>query len=233
MVSSDHQNHLNELGAVVRELSSEPQQRKHTSNADVLREDIGDRHATVSEFLSTIIRDGGDEVGRLPDHAQFLCPGVVHRHLRGLAFWCFHNFTFLNELGVNLIDHVWQLVEGVWDEKTGFFHCLVFCCGGLHVTSSLSTSVSKLHLCGEAGSASANAPSNHWFCDAALLLGLNEVVLIQATDFTQQKQHLGLGVVLVSQEVVQEAAARIAITTNRNTFIDSVGVAGHDVVQFV
>ena len=138
------------------------------------------------------------------------------------------------------------------------------------ITASLSSSVSELHLVhisaiqcnnlkgcktlrsrlsGEARSASADAPSNHWLCDAALLLGLsstkkmfiitvatssgqhysdrkigmltkvkmlqvtsdvcvglepfqrsglNEVVLVQATNFTQQKQHLCLGVVLRS-----------------------------------
>lgn len=169
-----------------------------------------------------------------------------------------------------------------WQFSVHLTICLVLCSCSFHVSSSLgpthyiliewmeewklivitslSTSVSELHLVqkksaiqrnnlkgcktfksrlsGEAGSASADAPSNHWLCDAALLLGLsfstssgqhyrkigmltniemlqvstvpwcvfwptlnltsglNEVVLVQATNFTQQEQHLCLGVVL-------------------------------------
>ena len=48
------------------------------------------------------------------------------------------------------------------------------------------------HLGGEAGGTSAHAPGHHGLGDAALLLRLNEVVLIGAAHLAQEQQHLGL-----------------------------------------
>lgn len=83
--------------------------------------------------------------------------------------------------------------------------------GNYIVITSLSTSVSELHLVpkknaiqrntlkgcktlksclsGEARSASADAPSNHWLCDAALLLGLSTKKLFIINVFTSSGQH--------------------------------------------
>mmetsp|Transcript_35104 Transcript_35104/g.88484 ORF Transcript_35104/g.88484 Transcript_35104/m.88484 type:complete len:204 (+) Transcript_35104:681-1292(+) len=103
----------------------------------------------------------------------------------------------------------------------------------LHVTPSLCSGVAELHLRGEARGAGAHAPSDDGLGDAARLHGLDEVVLIHAADLTQEKQDLGTTVVLVAEEVVQEAAAGVAVPADCHAFVDSVGVAADDVVQLV
>mmetsp|Transcript_65820 Transcript_65820/g.170882 ORF Transcript_65820/g.170882 Transcript_65820/m.170882 type:complete len:209 (-) Transcript_65820:242-868(-) len=103
----------------------------------------------------------------------------------------------------------------------------------LHITPSLRPSVTKLHLGGEARGARAHAPCNDGLRDAARLDGVDEVVLVCPADLAQEKQHLGTTVVLVAEEVVQEAAAGVAVPADCHAFVDSVGVAADDVVQLV
>mmetsp|Transcript_83483 Transcript_83483/g.150615 ORF Transcript_83483/g.150615 Transcript_83483/m.150615 type:complete len:317 (+) Transcript_83483:664-1614(+) len=96
VVCCDLQDHLDELGAFPGQLTPEPEQGEDTSDAQVLLEDLADGEAAILELLASVVGDGGDEVGRLPDHAQLLGPGVVHWHLRSLALRCLHDVAVLH-----------------------------------------------------------------------------------------------------------------------------------------
>lgn len=52
-----HENHLNELRGVVGETAAEPEKRKHTSQPDVGREHLADRHARVAAVVRKIVGD--------------------------------------------------------------------------------------------------------------------------------------------------------------------------------
>mmetsp|Transcript_115199 Transcript_115199/g.372314 ORF Transcript_115199/g.372314 Transcript_115199/m.372314 type:complete len:354 (+) Transcript_115199:287-1348(+) len=167
VVRCDHENHLNKLRALLRQLPAEPQQRQNAADAQILAENLGDRHAAIRQLLAAVIRDGRDEVCRLADHAELLGPSVVHRHLRCFALGRLYDNACLDKLSVHLFDHLWQLVEGVGNVKAGLLHCLVFGGGRLHVAPRLRAGVPELHLRREAGRARANAPRNHWLGDAS------------------------------------------------------------------
>mmetsp|Transcript_70290 Transcript_70290/g.147152 ORF Transcript_70290/g.147152 Transcript_70290/m.147152 type:complete len:227 (+) Transcript_70290:1116-1796(+) len=93
--------------------------------------------------------------------------------------------------------------------------------------------MTELDLGGEAGGTSSNTPSYDGLRDATTLHSLDEVVLVDSANLAQKEQHLGLGVVLVAKEVVQEAAARVAIATDGNALVDTIRVSANDVVQLV
>mmetsp|Transcript_46222 Transcript_46222/g.142974 ORF Transcript_46222/g.142974 Transcript_46222/m.142974 type:complete len:316 (-) Transcript_46222:2415-3362(-) len=102
VVRGDHEDHLDELAALLRQLPTEPQEGEHAADADVLAEHLADGHAAIRELLTTVVGDGGDEVCRLADHAQLLRPRVVHGHLWGLALGGLLDVTCLHEVGVDL-----------------------------------------------------------------------------------------------------------------------------------
>mmetsp|Transcript_23113 Transcript_23113/g.64129 ORF Transcript_23113/g.64129 Transcript_23113/m.64129 type:complete len:367 (+) Transcript_23113:930-2030(+) len=233
MVCSDHEDHLNELGALLGELPAEPQEREDAANAHLLLKDFGDGHAAVLQLLAAIIRDGGDEVRWFADHAQLLSPCVVHGHLRCLPLWGLNDLAAQHEVRVDLVDHLGQLVERVRDVEACLLHRLVLGRGGLHVSPCLRSRVAELHLSGEARGASANAPRDHGLGDAARLHGLNKIILVHPANLAQQQQDLGARVVLVPQEVVQKAAARVAVATDGHALVDAVRVPADDVVQLV
>mmetsp|Transcript_117758 Transcript_117758/g.377784 ORF Transcript_117758/g.377784 Transcript_117758/m.377784 type:complete len:469 (-) Transcript_117758:1060-2466(-) len=233
VVGSDHEDHLDELRAGRGQLAAEPQQGQHASDAHLLREDVGDGDAAVGELLAAVVRDGRDEVGGLADHAQLLGPRVVHRHLGRLTLMLLDDDALLDELNVDLADHLGQLVERVRHVEARVLHGLVLRSGGFLVAAGLRTRVAELHLCGEAGGAGADTPGDDGLRDAAALDRVDEVVFVHAADLAQQEQHLGARVVLVAQEVVQEAAARVAVAPDRNSLEDTIGVAAHDVVELV
>mmetsp|Transcript_46225 Transcript_46225/g.142995 ORF Transcript_46225/g.142995 Transcript_46225/m.142995 type:complete len:588 (-) Transcript_46225:519-2282(-) len=93
--------------------------------------------------------------------------------------------------------------------------------------------MAELDLRREARGARANAPGDHWLCDPAGLDRLDEVVLVRAADLAEQKKDLGARVVLVPEEVVEEAAARVPVAANGNALVDAIRVAADDVVQLV
>mmetsp|Transcript_60820 Transcript_60820/g.98467 ORF Transcript_60820/g.98467 Transcript_60820/m.98467 type:complete len:506 (-) Transcript_60820:816-2333(-) len=93
--------------------------------------------------------------------------------------------------------------------------------------------MAELDLRREARGAGAHAPGHDWLGDATLLHGLDEVVLVHAAHFAQEHQHLCLIVVLVAQEVVQEAAARVAITSDSDALVHAVSLLGNHVVELV
>mmetsp|Transcript_45507 Transcript_45507/g.102143 ORF Transcript_45507/g.102143 Transcript_45507/m.102143 type:complete len:240 (+) Transcript_45507:662-1381(+) len=233
MISSDHQDHLYELCAVGWELLPEPQKAQHATDADVLGKNIGDGDSSILQLVSTVIGDGRNEVGRLSHHAKLLCPCVVHWHLWCLCLHELNNFALLNQLGVQSADGLWQLVKGVWDNNAGGLHGSVLrsCC--FHITSRLCTSVTELDRSLEVGCHSAHAPRNDWLRDATALDGLNDIVLINATNFAQEEQHLGPSIILVPCEMINEAAARVPVATNGDTLVNAIGVAANHVVQLI
>mmetsp|Transcript_45424 Transcript_45424/g.117920 ORF Transcript_45424/g.117920 Transcript_45424/m.117920 type:complete len:402 (+) Transcript_45424:268-1473(+) len=182
VVAGDHEDHLDELGARGGQLAAEPQQRQDAADAQVLGEDLGDRHAAVLQLLAAVVRNGGDEVGRLAHHAELLGPRVVHGHLGSLALWRLYDHALQNEVLVHLGDQLRQLVEGVGDVDARLLHGLVLGGRRLHVAAGLGAGVAELHLRGEARSARAHAPCDDWLGDAAVLDRVNEVVLIDPAD---------------------------------------------------
>mmetsp|Transcript_21118 Transcript_21118/g.38549 ORF Transcript_21118/g.38549 Transcript_21118/m.38549 type:complete len:252 (-) Transcript_21118:1968-2723(-) len=233
MVSSNHQDHLDELCAVRWQLLPEPQKAQDATNANVLRKHIGDSHSCILELVAAVIRDRGDEVGGLADHAELLGPCVVHWHLRRLGLHKLNNLPFLNHLAVQSADCLRQLVERVWDDDASRLHggVLRSCC--LHVATCLCTSVAELDCSLEVGCHGAYTPCNDWLSDATTLDSLNHVILINAADFTQQEQNLCSGIILIPCEVVDEATTRISVTTNGDALVDTIGVAAHHVVQLI
>mmetsp|Transcript_98915 Transcript_98915/g.318948 ORF Transcript_98915/g.318948 Transcript_98915/m.318948 type:complete len:414 (+) Transcript_98915:204-1445(+) len=102
VVRSDHQDHLDELAAGLREALPEPEQGEHAADAQVLAEDVRDRHAAVLELLATVVGDGGDEVGGLADQSQLLGPSVVQRHCGRHFLGLLHDGSLHNHLRVHL-----------------------------------------------------------------------------------------------------------------------------------
>mmetsp|Transcript_79918 Transcript_79918/g.185577 ORF Transcript_79918/g.185577 Transcript_79918/m.185577 type:complete len:619 (-) Transcript_79918:445-2301(-) len=93
--------------------------------------------------------------------------------------------------------------------------------------------MAELNLRRKARGASAHAPGHDRLGDAARLHRLDEVILIRTTDLTQQQEELRASVILVAQEVVQESAARVPVSANGHTFVDTVRVAANDVVELI
>ena len=71
------------------QLSSEPEQREHPANANVLAKDLRNRHAGVLQLFAAVVANGRDERRRLAHEAEALSPRVVHRDLGhlGLDSW--------------------------------------------------------------------------------------------------------------------------------------------------
>mmetsp|Transcript_71915 Transcript_71915/g.155306 ORF Transcript_71915/g.155306 Transcript_71915/m.155306 type:complete len:858 (-) Transcript_71915:25-2598(-) len=187
----------------------------------------------VLQLLAAVVGDGRDEIRRLAHQAELLGPRVVHGDGRSLALRLLDDLARGDELLVDLADHLGHLVEGLRDVEAGLGHRLVLGRGGLGVAAGLGARVAELHLRREAGGAGADAPGDDGLRDAAALHGVHELVLVDAADLAEEEEHLGLGVVLVAEEVVQEAAARVAVTADGDALVDAVGAAGDHVVQLV
>lgn len=70
-------NHLDEFASIGRESSLEPKKRNDTTDTDLLLEDVGNSHASVHELLASLVGDGRDESGGLPDETKFLDERLV------------------------------------------------------------------------------------------------------------------------------------------------------------
>src|SRR5690242_16542794 len=93
--------------------------------------------------------------------------------------------------------------------------------------------MSKLNLCGEHAGAGTNSPGNDGLGNDTLLYRLDDLVFFHTTNLTKQNQNFAFGVLLVSEQVVDESCARISVTTNGNTLIHAISVLADDVVQLV
>lgn len=60
----------------------EPEKTQHTSNTEVLLEDVGDGDPGIEQFLSSLITDAGHEWCWLPDQSQLLKEKVANTTLK-------------------------------------------------------------------------------------------------------------------------------------------------------
>lgn len=233
VVSSKHENHLQELAGVGREAAAEPQKRHDTTDTNVLTEDIRDGHTGVEKLLATVVGDGRDESSGLTDETQLLSPGVVDGDLRDDRLRLGLDDTLLDLVVVDLLEGLGKVLEGLGNEDTGLTHGLVLGNSGLEVGVGRGTSVTELNLSLEHASAGTDGPGDDGLGDGAVLDGLDDAVLLNTTDLTQQNQDLALGLSLVAEQVVDESGAGVTVTTNGNTLVDTVGGLRDDVVEFV
>ena len=78
-----------------------------------------------------------------------------------------------------------------------------------------------------------NSPRNNGLGDGAILNGLNDTVLLNTADFTEQQENLALGLGLEAEQVVNESGTRVTVTTDGHTLVNTIRVLRDDVVQFV
>src|SRR6266849_926278 len=93
--------------------------------------------------------------------------------------------------------------------------------------------MAKLNLCREHLRAGSNSPSDDRLLDLALLDCLDNTVLLDATDLAEKDEQLALRILLVSEQVIDERGSRVAITTDGNTLVSTIGIQREDVVQLV
>ncbi len=58
-------------------------------------------------------------------------------------------------------------------------------------------------------------------------------VLFDSTHLTEEDEHLAVGVLLVTEEMVDEGRSGVAVTTDGDTLVRAVGDERENVVQFV
>lgn len=199
VVGSKHENHLQELAGVGREAAAEPQKRHDTTDTNVLLEDIGDGHTGVEELLATVVGNGGDEGSGLTDETQLLGPRVVNGDLGDDGLGLGLDGAAGDQVLVDLAQQLRHVLEGVGNVNASFTHGLVLGNGGLQVRVGGGTSVTELDLGLEHASASTNGPSNDGLGDGTILDGLNDTVLLDTTDFTEQQEDLALRLVLEAE----------------------------------
>ncbi|KAI6762874.1 hypothetical protein HG530_008854 [Fusarium avenaceum] len=233
VVGGEHENHLEELGGVGRKAAAEPKQRHDTTDTNILLENVGNGHAGVEELLTTVIGDGRNESSGLSDETKLLGPGVVKRDLRNDGLGLGNDGAVGDELVVNLFEGGGEVLESGGDVEASLLHLLVLHLGSLELRVGERTSVTELNLGLEHAGAGTNGPGDDGLGDDALLNGLNNLVLLNTTNLTKQDKDLALGVGLVAQKMVDEGGTGVAITTDSNTLVHTVGVLGDNVVELV
>jgi hypothetical protein len=93
--------------------------------------------------------------------------------------------------------------------------------------------VTELNLGLEHAGNGTNGPGNNGLLDLTRLDGLNDAVLLNTTDLTEKEKDLGVGVLLVTEQVVNESSTGVSVTTDGNTLADTVGGLLNDVVELV
>jgi hypothetical protein len=86
--------------------------------------------------------------------------------------------------------------------------------------------VATLHLSRKHLGTSSDSPGDNGFTNGALLNSLNDAILLDTTDLTEQDEHLAVGIFLVAEEMIDESRARVTITTDGNTLVGAVGDEG-------
>lgn len=233
VVGSKHENHLEELGGVVRQTAAEPKERHDTTDTDVVLEDVGNGHAGVEELLATVVGDGGDESSGLTDETELLGPGVVNGDLGNGRLRLGLDGALGNEVLVDLGKDSGEILEGLGNVETGVAHALVLDGGGLELRVGERTGVTELNLSGEHTSNGTDGPGDNGLGDDTALHGLNHAVLLNTTNLTEEDEDLALGVGLVAEHVVDESGTGVPVTTNGNTLVHTIGGLGNDVVELV
>lgn len=233
VVGSEHENHLQELAGVLGETTTEPQQGHDTADTDVLLEDIRDGHTGVEQLLATVVGDGRDESSGLTNKAQLLGPRVVNGDLGDNGLGSGGDGALLELSVVDLLQGLGKVLEGLGDVDASLAHGLVLVNSSLELRVGGGTGVTELNLGLEHAGASTNGPRNNGLGDSAVLDSLNDAVLLNTTNLTQEDEDLALRLSLVTDQVVNESGTGVTVTTNGNTLVDTVGVLGDNVVQLV
>lgn len=233
VIGGQHEDHLEELRSVVWETTTEPQERHNTTDSNIFLEDVGNWHTSVEKLLSTIIRNGGDESSWLSDKTKLLGPRVVEWNLRHDWLWLWLDGAGLDQLLVDGGEELWEVLKGLWNVESSLLHGLVLVGSGLELGVCERSSVTELNLSLEHAGASSNGPGDNWLGDDTLLDGLNDTVLLNASNLTEQQEDLAVWIGLVSEKVVDEGSTWVSVSTNGNTFVDTVGGVADDVVQLV
>jgi hypothetical protein len=233
VISSQHKDHLQELARVRGKTTTEPKQRHDTSDSNVLFEDVRNRHSSVEKLLSTVVGDGGDEGGGFTDETEFLGPGVVDGDLRRGRLRLGDDSSLGDEVIVDSLESLGEVLEGLGNVETGFLHGGVLGCGGLKLGVGEGSSVSELDFGGQHGCDGSDGPGDNGLGDHSLLDGLNDTVLLDSSNLSEQDQDLALGVGLVTQQVVNEGGTGVTISSDSNSLVDTVGGGSNDVVQLV
>src|SRR4051812_32177314 len=93
--------------------------------------------------------------------------------------------------------------------------------------------MSELDLSLEHACASTDSPCNDWLGNCSVLDSLNDSVLLNPTNFSEQNQNFTFWVGLVSQEMVDKCCAWVSVTTNSNTLVYTIGCVCDNVVKLV
>lgn len=233
VVGSKHENHLEELGGVGGEAATEPQKGHDTTDANFFLENVGDGHASVQELLTTVVGNGGDEGSGLTDETELLGPGVVDGDLGNNGLRLGLDGAVLDEGVVESLEDLGHLLEGLRDVEASLLHLLVLGLGRLQGGVGEGTGVTELNLSLEHAGAGTNGPGNDGLGNDTILNGLDDLVLLNTTNLTEQDEDLAVGIGLVSEQVVDEGGSGVSVTTNGHTLVDTVGVVGDNVVELV
>lgn len=162
-----------------------------------------------------------------------LSPLVIHRDDRRVNFLLGNDGTGLDEGLISFLEDSRKFLEGIGNNETSGPHSTVLSISGLHVTVGHGTSVAELHLGGEHLGASTNSPGDDRLGNLASPDGLDDTIFLNTPNFTKKDKHLALRIGLVAEEVVDEGRTGVAVTTDGDTLVGTVGDEGEDVVQLV
>lgn len=95
-----------------------------------------------------------------------------------------------------------EVPESVWDDETSRAYGLVLYVGGFQSGVGDTASVTELNLSREHLGASTNGRGDDRLLNDTLFDGVDDTVFFDATDFTEEDEHLALAVLLVTKEVV-------------------------------
>ena len=233
VIGSQHEDHLEELGSVVWKTTTEPEEGHNTADSNIFLEDVRNWHTSVKKLLSTIIRNGGDESSWLSDKTKLLSPGVVEWNLWHDWLWLWLDGASLDQLLVDGREELWEVLKGLWNVESGLLHGLVLVGSGLELRVSERSGVTELNLRLEHAGASSDGPGDDWLGDDTLFDGLNDTVLLDTSNFTEQQEDLAVWVGLISEKVVDEGGTWVSVSTNGNTLVNTVGGVADNVVKLV
>ena len=71
--------------------------------------------------------------------------------------------------------------------------------------------------------AGSDSPRNDGFLDDTLLYSLDDLVLLDTTDLSEEDEHLDVVISLVAEEMVDEGGSGVPVSSNGNTLVGTVG----------
>lgn len=209
MVGSQHENHLQKFGGILWKSSPEPKEGHNTANTNVFLEDIGNWHTRIKKLLPTVIGDSGDEGSWLTNKPKLLSPGVVDGDLWWLWLWLGDDNSLGHQVLVDLPENLWELLEGIWDEKASITHGFVLGFGSLELGVCEGTGVSKLNFGGKHRSTRSDCPCNNWLGNLSIFDSFNNTIFLNTTDFSEEHEDLAFRVDLISIETVRPPTCKL------------------------